>query len=111
MPSYSNFFSVAALLLLPFAAATPISSASPQSTQSSWNAKPANDTPDAVGTQGSPFAYNNSIIVKSLPLDSGDKKLPEPAGLVLRYITIGRGVQNYTCATSTPKSVPVATGK
>ena len=28
----------------------------------------------------------------------------------MRYVTIGRGVQNYTCATSTPESIPKAIG-
>ena len=103
MPSYSSVLSVVALLLLPFTAAGPIPSAPP-------GPKPGKDTPDSVGSQGAPFAHNKDIIFKSLPLKVDGNKLPEPAGLALRYITIGRGVQNYTCATSTPESAPVAIG-
>ena len=110
MPSYSNIFSVAVLLLLPFATAGPVPPAAPQPPNAPNGAKPGKDTPDSVESHGAPFAHNKEIILKSLPLTADGNKLPEPAGLALRYVTIGRGVQNYSCATSTPNSVPVATG-
>jgi len=110
MPSYLSIFSVAAFLLLPFAAAGPVPSAAAQPSNAPSGGKPGKDTPDSVESRGTPFAHNKDIIAKSLPLTADGNKLPEPAGLALRYITIGRGVQNYTCATSTPASVPVAIG-
>ncbi|KAI9375494.1 hypothetical protein BJX61DRAFT_129474 [Aspergillus egyptiacus] len=43
----------------------------------------------------------------TLPISS----LPEPSeGLVLESITLGRGTQNYTCATNTNTSAPEAAG-
>ncbi|KAL3446877.1 hypothetical protein BJX65DRAFT_106304 [Aspergillus insuetus] len=37
--------------------------------------------------------------------------LPEPSeGLSLQFLTLGRGTQNYTCATNTNTSTPEATG-
>jgi len=43
----------------------------------------------------------------TVPLTGGATELPPPAG-ALQYVAIGRGIQNYTCATAT--SVPVALG-
>ncbi|KAL3479351.1 hypothetical protein BJX99DRAFT_244940 [Aspergillus californicus] len=40
-----------------------------------------------------------------------DSSLPDPSdGLTLKYITLGRGTQNYTCATDTNLTTPEATG-
>src|ERR1700761_9687471 len=37
--------------------------------------------------------------------------LPPPsAGLILSHVAIGRGTQNYSCADSTSKSIPVQVG-
>ena len=110
MLSYFSIFSVVAMSLLPFAAAGPIPSPAAQPPNAPPAARPGKDTPDSVESHGAPFAHNKEIILKSLPLTADGNKLPDPAGLALRYITIGRGVQNYTCATSTPASVPVAIG-
>lgn len=42
---------------------------------------------------------------------SGTASLPSPIdGTCLKAITLGRGTQNYTCATNTASSVPVAIG-
>jgi hypothetical protein len=50
----------------------------------------------------------------SCPLDGTSLPqftLPEPSeGLSLQYLTLGRGTQNYTCATNTNTSTPEATG-
>lgn len=42
---------------------------------------------------------NCSNINATLPLDKTDPKLPAPSdGLSLKYVVLGRGTQNYTCA-------------
>jgi hypothetical protein len=42
--------------------------------------------------------------------NTGDASLPPPTGLILRSITIGHGVQNYTCVSATTNSTPVSIG-
>mgnify|MGYP001563686020 FL=1 len=42
----------------------------------------------------------------SLPTTGSGTQLPAPStGLALKFVTLGRGVQNYTCASGTPASV------
>ncbi|KAJ5634776.1 hypothetical protein N7528_002618 [Penicillium herquei] len=46
-----------------------------------------------------------------LPLNSTSVQLPAPSSnLTLKYIAIGRGTQNYTCANSTSAAVPFSVG-
>jgi hypothetical protein len=46
-----------------------------------------------------------------LPLDKTNPQLPPPsAGLHAKYIVIGRGTQNYTCATGDKTAVPESVG-
>ncbi|KAJ4263161.1 hypothetical protein NW762_006783 [Fusarium torreyae] len=84
------------------------------------------DTRSAIDTLGSLSGYFNLVADKvkaakvpdvapvcdlsqaKMPLDG---QLPSPAlGLTLAHVAVGRGTQNYTCDTSDPSSVPVATG-
>ncbi|KAL4871193.1 hypothetical protein BDV12DRAFT_164371 [Aspergillus spectabilis] len=46
----------------------------------------------------------------SIALPSFASGLPAPTGQKPLYVALGRGTQNYTCATSTPDSEPEATG-
>ncbi|KAI9806753.1 MAG: hypothetical protein M1825_006210 [Sarcosagium campestre] len=42
---------------------------------------------------------------------NGGAELPPPSdGLTLKFVTVGRGTQNYTCADSTEASIPKAVG-
>ncbi|KAL4876308.1 hypothetical protein BJY04DRAFT_200252 [Aspergillus karnatakaensis] len=51
-----------------------------------------------------------SCDASSIALPSFASGLPAPDGQHPLYVALGRGTQNYTCATSTPASEPVATG-
>ncbi|KZF19577.1 hypothetical protein L228DRAFT_250618 [Xylona heveae TC161] len=47
----------------------------------------------------------------ALPTTAGSSSLPTPStSLQLKHVAVGRGVQNYTCASSTSSSVPKAIG-
>ncbi|PYH42340.1 uncharacterized protein BP01DRAFT_359592 [Aspergillus saccharolyticus JOP 1030-1] len=45
-----------------------------------------------------------------ISLPSYASSLPSPSGLTPVYVAVGRGTQNYTCATSSSNSTPVAIG-
>ncbi|KAJ5267517.1 hypothetical protein N7478_010325 [Penicillium angulare] len=52
-----------------------------------------------------------SISNATIPLNDTSVYLPAPASnLTLKYIAIGRGTQNYTCASSSASSTPVQIG-
>ncbi|KAI5458411.1 hypothetical protein BGZ63DRAFT_406836 [Mariannaea sp. PMI_226] len=85
------------------------------------------DTRSAVNSLGSLSDYFNLLAVKAQAAKHGQQPtvcdlskakmpvaptpLPEPAkGLTLHHVAVGRGTQNYTCATSDSSSVPTAAG-
>ncbi|KAJ5083962.1 hypothetical protein NUU61_008541 [Penicillium alfredii] len=52
-----------------------------------------------------------SLADATLPLNDTKTKLPVPAThLSLKYVALGRGTQNYSCATSKASTTPEATG-
>ncbi|OJJ47251.1 hypothetical protein ASPZODRAFT_65245 [Penicilliopsis zonata CBS 506.65] len=54
---------------------------------------------------------NCSALEFTLPLSKTSPQLPEPSsGLTLKYATLGRGTQNYTCKASDSSAAPVAIG-
>ncbi|KAJ5162674.1 Protein of unknown function DUF3455 [Penicillium coprophilum] len=48
--------------------------------------------------------------VSKIAMPSYASGLTSPSGLKPRYVALGRGTQNYTCADSTSKSAPAAVG-
>ncbi|KGO76632.1 Protein of unknown function DUF3455 [Penicillium italicum] len=48
--------------------------------------------------------------VSKIALPSYTSGLTSPSGLQPKYVALGRGTQNYTCADSTSKSTPAAVG-
>ncbi|KAI9370548.1 hypothetical protein BJX61DRAFT_86970 [Aspergillus egyptiacus] len=59
---------------------------------------------------GDLFDGSLSCDASSISLPSFASGLPAPTGQKPLYVTLGRGTQNYTCATSTADSEPVAVG-
>jgi len=98
MLSLQNIISVSALML-PFYFA---------------DAAPLPDTPapanDQASLQGNLFAFSTPSISNTLPLKVANTSLPAPTDLTLKYITIGHGVQNYTCPPNNSAATPVAIG-
>ncbi|KAH8588527.1 hypothetical protein B0O99DRAFT_555123 [Bisporella sp. PMI_857] len=101
----SSILSVAALALLPFAVAAPAPSWS-----NDYNKPKVDPVPQRATANVKPFVHTNKAILDSLPLTTENGTLPAPDGMALRYITMGRGVQNYTCASSTSADAPKAIG-
>ena len=64
-------------------------------------ALPINGTP-VIKPRADPSTLNNLVIPSST--------LPPPTGLVLKFVGLGIGTQNYTCATSSSAAVPVSDG-
>ncbi|PWY88607.1 hypothetical protein BO94DRAFT_534496 [Aspergillus sclerotioniger CBS 115572] len=56
------------------------------------------------------FTNANSCDTSKISLPSYASSLPSPSGLDPIYVAVGRGTQNYTCATSTSDSTPQAIG-
>ena len=55
---------------------------------------------------------NCSLANATLPLNDTKKELPKPsAGLNLKYVTLGRGTQNYSCPSSTNSTYTHKSGK
>jgi hypothetical protein len=115
MLSLQNIISVPALIL-PFylANAAPLPDAQ----------APSNDQ---ASLQGNLFAFSAPSISNTLPLKVGsypslpfsspktnnhtaNTSLPAPTDLTLKYITIGHGVQNYTCPPNNSAATPTAIG-
>ncbi|KAJ9269024.1 hypothetical protein DTO212C5_4863 [Paecilomyces variotii] len=67
---------------------------------------------DTSSTGSNPFAECTIRITTASPsLDQTKPQLPPPsADLRLKYVTLGRGTQNYTCASSDASTAPVAVG-
>jgi hypothetical protein len=57
----------------------------------------------------SPF-YKPPRATKTLTLQQPDNTLPPPVGLALKYVLLGLGTQNYTCATPGSTAAPGSTG-
>ncbi|KAJ5901794.1 hypothetical protein N7495_002322 [Penicillium taxi] len=55
-------------------------------------------------------AFTESCDTSKISLPTFASSLPQPDGLTPLYVAIGRGTQNYTCATSSSTSTPVAIG-
>lgn len=55
----------------------------------------------------SPFPSESAWGVLTI---TGNATLPPPTGLTLKYITVGHGVQNYTCSSPSADVVPKAIG-
>ncbi|KAI9889450.1 MAG: hypothetical protein M1814_005313 [Vezdaea aestivalis] len=89
MPSIMKLLSVTAICL------NALTSASPAPRNRDWN-----DDREGGKRDGGNYA---------LPQTNSGTELPAPpAGLTLKFITLGRGVQNYTCASAS--ATPVAIG-
>ncbi|PYH97925.1 hypothetical protein BO71DRAFT_317522 [Aspergillus ellipticus CBS 707.79] len=56
------------------------------------------------------FKNSNSCDTSKISLPSYASSLPSPSGMSVIYVAVGRGTQNYTCATSTASSTPAAIG-
>ncbi|PWY65739.1 hypothetical protein BO70DRAFT_366681 [Aspergillus heteromorphus CBS 117.55] len=56
------------------------------------------------------FKNSNSCDTSKIALPSYASSLPSPSGMSAIYVAVGRGTQNYTCATSSSNSTPVAIG-
>jgi hypothetical protein len=55
--------------------------------------------------------WSCSLTSAVLPQRGSAPELPDPSpGLTLKHVGMGRGTQNYTCATADDSSVPVAIG-
>ncbi|KAJ5385498.1 hypothetical protein N7517_003409 [Penicillium concentricum] len=52
----------------------------------------------------------SSCDASKIAMPSYASGMTSPSGLKPRYVALGRGTQNYTCADSTSKSAPVAVG-
>ncbi|OOF95370.1 hypothetical protein ASPCADRAFT_207846 [Aspergillus carbonarius ITEM 5010] len=59
---------------------------------------------------GDLLTKSNSCDKWKISLPSYASSLPSPSGLDPIYVAVGRGTQNYTCATSTSSSTPQAIG-
>lgn len=54
---------------------------------------------------------NCPIFNATIPLNDTTVRLPQPSStLTLKYIALGRGTQNYTCASSSASETPVQVG-
>ena len=62
---------------------------------------PINGTPVRI-PRANPSTLNNLVIPSST--------LPPPTGLVLKFVGLGIGTQNYSCATPSSTAVPVSDG-
>lgn len=62
---------------------------------------PINGTP-VRKPRADPSTLNNLVIPSST--------LPPPTGLVLKFVGLGIGTQNYTCATPSSTAVPASDG-
>ncbi|KAG9240443.1 hypothetical protein BJ878DRAFT_546244 [Calycina marina] len=103
MLSSVQVFFTAVIVMFSFTQASPL-----VSSIHSRDADAANDTLATASIKT--FAYTKQAIINTLALSNGTSTLPEPTGLSLKYATIGRGVQNYTCVNSTAQAIPVAIG-
>ncbi|KAI9827325.1 MAG: hypothetical protein M1826_006430 [Phylliscum demangeonii] len=69
---------------------------------------PAQDSSTA-SAGASPASSSDPLSTATLPLNGNG--LPSPlAGLSVKIVAVGRGTQNYTCATSDSSTTPVAIG-
>lgn len=98
MFSLQNIISVSAVLIpFYFANAVPLPDAQAPSGS------------DQAALQGNLFAFSVPSISNTLPLTVANTSLPPPTDLTLKFITIGHGVQNYTCPPlSNPQNSSVA---
>lgn len=51
-----------------------------------------------------------SISAETLPVTGSGSQLPDPSGMTLKYITLGIGTQNYTCANNDETTKPALLG-
>ncbi|OCK80076.1 hypothetical protein K432DRAFT_328920 [Lepidopterella palustris CBS 459.81] len=64
----------------------------------------------AIPILGSPvvFPRANPVVLSNLAIPSST--LPAPDGLVLKFVALGIGTQNYTCASPSSSAVPASNG-